>query len=1035
MELFVYNWFYTGFTIYGHCLDINGEYKLLKVRNFLPSCYVEGETVRPSSTVVPVQAEYRRMLSSRDISSQRPFHLLSFQNAKDMSHFSQDGRCYMADIPQVTNFLSQIQADHVGWVKVNCSAAQKCATVGMLDIVSMPDKIPPFTPKVLSFDIEVRSLDAGMPQPYRIRDTVEMISVVTFCNGQALSTYIIHAMDEPFDIEDALDIRCADEIDMITRFFTLIKEEDPTIITGYNIYGFDIHYLVSRLKLRLVEIPDVSRGLPNSIDLIKVDWTSNAYGHNTYDRLVIGGRVIIDMYLYFKRMKLDKYSLEFVSGKFLGEGKNDMPYAKMADAFQSGDVDVLRDVARYCIRDSVLVMKLFDKVQMWIDVCEVSKITRCNIEDIYTRGEQMKMVSQCVAECAKRNIVLQPQFPSEWRQYEGAYVLEPVKGVYHGCSILDFQSLYPSIIIAYNICPSTYTRFADSNSHAVKDTQHYFRKKPVGLIPGMIKRILDERKAVKAQMVDISDKSSVEYIVLDRRQNALKICANSVYGMMGFKNSRYFGHLGCAESITTIGRQLLTDIVQKIENTYPVKVVYGDSVTGYTPTIVRIDKKTVFLETFDNLAVKWGGDEWVQSDSKESCELYGVEVWTEDGWTMVHRVIRHILAPNKKIIRIRTHTGLVDVTDEHSLLSADGNSVDAKEVKIGDELLHYSYPPLPDEATSCYAADVGAAERTEQIVLHEILNSNLEVRQAFWNGFYDSDKVIYRKHQVTIASFAMIASSLGYGTSLNTKLDIYILTVTKAAPRTPAMAVLKKQEIEYTGYVYDITTSNHHFQAGPGNMIVHNTDSCMLWHNDCENHVKLAKSICNDVTASLPAPMALKFETYCDKVILLTKKRYILVSGSGVSYKGVMNARRDYCAYAKKTYSEIMELIAKDVKKSDIVEFIDKKIFLLLSGKVPTQDLIVTKSLARKLSTYKVNQPHVVMARRLVEKNGIDIPAGTRLEYIFVKGDIKMVTPEEFEKESFSIDCKFYVEKQLATQIDDILSVIGMGNFIKDSWL
>ena len=195
-----------------------------------------------------------------------------------------------------------------------------------------------------------------------------------------------------------------------------------------------------------------------------MDWTSGAYGSNSYERLVVGGRVILDMYLYFRRMKLDKYSLNFVSEKFLGEGKNDMPYARMAAAFESGDVAVLKEVAEYCIQDSVLVMRLFDKVQMWIDACEIAKITRCGMEEIYTRGEQMKMVSQCVAECAKRDIVLQPQLPSEWKQYEGAYVLDPVKGVYDGCSILDFQSLYPSIIIAYNICPSTYCKASGRTS-------------------------------------------------------------------------------------------------------------------------------------------------------------------------------------------------------------------------------------------------------------------------------------------------------------------------------------------------------------------------------------------------------------------------------------------------------------------------------------------------------------------------------------------------------------------------------------------
>ena len=67
----------------------------------------------------------------------------------------------------------------------------------------------------------------------------------------------------------------------------------------------------------------------------------------------------------------------------------------------------------------------------------------------------------------------------------------------------------------------------------------------------------------------------------------------------------------------------------------------------------------------------------------------------------------------------------------------------------------------------------------------------------------------------------------------------------------------------------------------------------------------------DDVTSiHLPSPMALKFEMYCDKVILLTKKRYILVADGKVSYKGVMNARRDYCKYAKDTYAEAVRMVA-----------------------------------------------------------------------------------------------------------------------------
>ena len=819
-DLFVYNWFYNGYAVYGHCLNQEGKYVLLKITDFYPSCYVEGSNV-PHCDVTPYKVEYKNMVTSQNVSSVHPFCRVFFYNLKDMNNFTSKVRgCYMTDIPQISAFLSQVNADHVGWIQVvnMAKTANHDDTSFIITNMSnitkknVSNKLPFSDPKIMAFDIEVKSCNTGMPKPHKIADTVEMISVVVFSKNQC-TKYIMHTYRKPFGISDATDIICENEINLITRFFLMIKEHDPTVITGFNIYSFDIHYLVSRLKLRLSEIPDISRGIINCVNLIKVDWVSGAYGHNNYEKLVVGGRVILDMYLYFKRMKLDKYSLNFISDKFLGEQKHDMNHAKMQQAFESKNHESLRKVAEYCIQDSVLVMKLFQKVQMWIDVCEISKITKCGIEDIYTRGEQMKLISQCVIECTKRNIVLQPLQTSSWRQYEGGYVLDPKKGVYNGCSILDFQSLYPSIIIAYNICPSTYTRNKLLDTHAVpqgsqeenaqlrcsamaskvaETKYHYFRKKPIGLLPGMIKNLLDERKAVKQKMSTINDTTSVEYIVLDRRQNALKICANSVYGMMGFQKSRYFGHVGCAESVTTVGRILLTDITKHINDNYPVKVIYGD------------------------------------------------------------------------------------------------------------------------------------------------------------------------------------------------------------------------------------------------------TDSCMLWHKDdkpINDRISLSNSICDDVTAMIPPPMALKFEKYCDKIILLTKKRYIIVSNGKIQYKGVMNARRDYCNFAKKTYSQTIEMIAKGHSTGDIMKYIDSTILKLLSDNVPIDDLVITKSLAKNLNAYKVNQPHVVLAKRLSQKTGADIPAGTRLEYVYVKPSGRLVTPEEFVEEKLKIDCMFYVTKQLATQIDELLSIIGLGNYINTSWI
>jgi DNA polymerase elongation subunit (family B) len=141
-----------------------------------------------------------------------------------------------------------------------------------------------------------------------------------------------------------------------------------------------------------------------------------------------------------------------------------------------------------------------------------------------------------------------------------------------------------------------------------------------------------------------------------------------------------------------------------------------------------------------------------------------------------------------------------------------------------------------------------------------------------------------------------------------------------------------------------------------------------------------------------------------------------------------------------------MELVAKGTNSACmhkiVTDYIDNRIIKLHSyaarnctSQIPVSDLVVTKSIGRKLSTYKVNQPHIVLARRLSEKTGVDIPAGTRLEYVFTKNtENGMSTVLELEEEGLEIDSMFYVRKQLATQIDDVLAAIGIGNYIKDTW-
>ena len=201
--------------------------------------------------------------------------------------------------------------------------------------------------------------------------------------------------------------------------------------------------------------------------------------------------------------------------------------------------------------------------------------------------------------------------------------------------------------------------------------------------------------------------------VLDGLQVAYKLTANSLYGQCGAKTSQIYMK-EIAACTTATGRKMIMTAKEFIEKKtvefkipYEPEVIYGDSVVGYTPSILKINDK-IIIEKIEDIAEKYGDDKWIKcsNSDKEACELKDINVWTSEGWTTLKRVIRHELAPHKKILRILTHTGVVDVTDEHSLINSNHEIIDAKEVKIGDMLLHKDIPSIqvhastitPDEA-------------------------------------------------------------------------------------------------------------------------------------------------------------------------------------------------------------------------------------------------------------------------------------------------------------------------------------------------
>lgn len=956
--------------------------------------------------------------------------------------------------------------------------------------------------------------------------------------------------------------------------------------------GFTADYYKDGKKFQVVEI----RRNVEITETIKGVETKK-----THNVIVIGGHETID------RTKPIKW----------GMAKDDVNH-KDIFRLSNGSAADRAIVAKYCIQDCNLVHHLMNKTDVLTGFIEMANICSVPISFLIFRGQGIKLTSYVAKKCREKGILMPDLEKTKAEEgFEGAIVLPPKCAMYmdNPVACVDYSSLYPSSMISQNFSHDSkvWSKEYDLVGNLIKvtgernsagqfvydnlpgyyyidmefDTFDYIRKKPTaravktkvgrlvcrwaqfpenkkGVMPSILEELLkaraDTRKLIK------TEKDPFMQNILDKRQNAYKVTANSLYGQCGSRTSQFY-EKDVAASTTATGRMMIMYAKRMIEEVYgdavyetavhgPVKCkaeyVYGDSVANYTPIYIRV-KGTFDICTIENLAEKYGNNNWTQcleegKQEKEICELIDVETWTEKGWTKLYRVIRHALAAHKKMIRILTHTGLVDVTDDHSLITKDGAEISPKDVKIGTELLHNQLPPsinadngitvetakimgfffgdgscgeyncpsgkkhswalnnasmdvinkylglcaigYPDfewrcmdtlESSHVYKispkcskygaiADFVKMYRGKmyynkaKIIPVEIMSANLEIREAFWEGLYDADSDkdengyvrIDQKNQISASHICWLAASLGYKTSLNTrkdKPDIYRVTMTKKTQRKNPNAIKKLIEIPYEGFVYDLTTENHHFAAGIGNMIVHNTDSVFFTFNlenpktgekirgkpALEATIELAQDAADLCTRYLKPPMALSYEKTLMPFILLSKKRYVGMlyetdpNKGKLKFMGLALKRRDSCDYLKDVYGGILKILMDTKNENGIkssIDYLDGALTDLVKGQIPMDKLTITKQLR---GYYKnPNQiAHKVLADRIGKRDAGNKPKpGDRMKFVHIVNDSrgvlqgdKIETPEYIIENKLPLDYDFYVTNQLMKPIQQLFGL------------
>jgi len=554
--------------------------------------------VKMRSDIPEVRGAKIEYLSAKDLwgfqnGARTRFAKLTFRTFKEFrsamySLQREKWKIYEANLDPVLRFMHVSGCTSTGWIQVSEDMDDpdtRCDLNfrGTFTPVKDKDSIAPL--KVMSFDIECYSSTGNFPDPKIPGDCVFQIGMTTAHFGQEISERKCLCLKQT----DGLDCESFEtERELLEAFGKYLAEIDPDIITGWNIFGFDLEFLFVRANRLGVETLWGRRtDLPSELTIKHL--ASSALGSNELKMVPMVGRYVFDLFQDIKREhKLESYSLNACAKHFLKDQKMDMPVKEIFSRFLEGDPKRLGEVAEYCIKDTVLPHKIMAKVCQLQNQIEMAKACWVPLSFLSERGQQIKVFSQMAYKARQLGFLIptirRPEGPVDG--YEGATVLEAQTGAYYTpITALDFASLYPSIMVAHNLCYSTLVmdkRYANLPGVTYeKYGEHTFAQTDadgnpvVSLLPSILTDLKAFRKKAKKLMA-AAEGTPME-AVYNGQQLAYKISMNSIYGFTG-AGKGMLPLIAIASTVTMRGRQMIEETKNYVESHFPgANVRYGDT--------------------------------------------------------------------------------------------------------------------------------------------------------------------------------------------------------------------------------------------------------------------------------------------------------------------------------------------------------------------------------------------------------------------------------------------------------------------------
>ena len=468
------------------------------------------------------------------------------------------------------------------------------------------------TLKVGYIDIETTS-ENGFPQ---VTNPQEKVNVITLAVEDR--TYVFGLGDFQIDDPDIIARRYDDEVDLLLEFLEVWKKEDVDIITGWNVKFFDIPYLYARMD-HLIE--KKANGLSPWNWVRKRDIQTQAGDRIAYE---VVGRTILDyfdLYQKFTYVNQESYKLDHIAFIELGEKKLEYEYDHFKD-FYTND---FQKFVEYNIQDVRLIQKLEKKLGLMELAMALAYNAKVNLGDVFS---QVRMWDQIIYHYLRGQDIVIPRKKAGGKkenQIIGAYVKEPITGRHDWIVSFDLNSLYPHLIMQYNISPDTKMRpdgfprnpcidvdgvlgetdLCERNLKKLKQQNFSiaangvcFRKDRLGFMPKLMEKFYAERKHFKKLMIEAQKKKQkdpnneeldFEIAKYHNFQLVRKIQLNSAYGAMGNQYFRYFDTY-LAEAITTSGQLSIQYIANEL-NAFLNKTLN----TGDYDYVVASDTDSVYL--------------------------------------------------------------------------------------------------------------------------------------------------------------------------------------------------------------------------------------------------------------------------------------------------------------------------------------------------------------------------------------------------------------------------------------------------------